>query len=797
MSDLMKKNIELLAPAGSYESFLAAVHSGADAIYLGGNKFGARAFAGNFTEEEVLRAIDYAHLHGKKVFLTVNTLVKEDELQSQMFDYLKPMYLHGLDAIIVQDLGVLSFVRRHFPELPIHASTQMAVESYLGAKFLEDCGVERVVLARELSISEIKKIVDYTNLEIECFVHGALCYAYSGLCLYSGMIGGRSGNRGQCAQSCRLPYTIQNQKAYYMSMKDICTLKQIPELIEAGITSFKIEGRMKKPEYVAGVTAMYRKYIDSYVSGEQNYHVLEEDINQLRDLFNRGDFHSGYYYKHNGKDMITMDKPNHTGVAVIKVVSQTDRIVRGSVLLDTNCGDVISLPNSEDDYTLGGHYHVGDTIELSLRRGVRIPKGTILYRTRNNSLIHRIQDTLKESKVQYPIEARLTAKIGEPLCLRITDGVFQVTCNGADVESAQNAPINLGKLESQIKKTGNTCFYFSNLVIDADSDIFIPMQQIKSLRREGIERLEEKIKDSYRRNLENENFEVPSGGYNEISYDDCRTENRGLHVSVVTIKQLLEVREWECVTRIYIECDIVDSPWDDLELKTAIDVAKKMSKEVYLGLPYIFRNDTISLYESKYYELSSLGCDGFLVRTLGQVEFLKQHQYLGGLVLDAQLYQYNNSSIEFWWNKNICHGTAAFELNRSELKVLKRENMEFLMYGYLPTMISTQCFLKTIGQCDDHSRILEIIDRKGEKFAVRNSCSHCYNIVYSHKPICLFDEIREVEELGFQAMRLSFTIENEKEVKNILELYEKCFRGNLSKINLQSFSKGYFRKGVS
>ncbi len=797
MSDLMKNNIELLAPAGSYESFLAAVHSGADAIYLGGSKFGARAFAGNFMEEEVLQAIDYAHLHGKKVFLTVNTLVKEDELQSQLFEYLKPLYLHGLDAIIVQDLGVLAFVLKHFPDLAIHASTQMAVESYLGAKFLEDCGVERVVLARELSVSEIKKIVDYTNLEIECFVHGALCYAYSGLCLYSGMIGGRSGNRGQCAQSCRLPYAIQDKKAYYMSMKDICTLKQIPELIEAGITSFKIEGRMKKPEYVAGVTAMYRKYIDSYVSGKENYHVLEEDINQLRDLFNRGDFHSGYYHKHNGKDMITMDKPNHIGVAVIKVLSQTDRIVRGSVLLDTNSGDVISLPNSEDDYTLGGDYHVGDTIELSLRRGVRIPKGTILYRTRNNRLIHEIQDSLKESKIQYPIEARLTAKMGEPIRLVITDGEFQVTCSGADVEAAKSAPIDLAKLENQMKKTGNTCFCFSNLVIEADSDIFIPMQQIKSLRREGIEQLEEKRKASHRRSLETVNFQDSSGKHNNIACSDWRPENRGLHVSVVTLEQLIEVREWEHVTRIYMECDIVDSPWDDLELKKSIDVTKKMGKEVYFGLPYIFRNDTISLYESKYQELCSLGCDGFLVRTLGQVEFLKQHQYLGGLMLDAQLYQYNNSSIEFWQDKNICDGTAPFELNRSELKVLKRERMEFFMYGHLPTMISAQCFVKTIGTCNHHSRTIELTDRKGERFSVRSSCVHCYNIVYSHKPICLFDEMSEVEELGFQSIRLSFTIESQKEVRNILKLYEKYLSGNFAEVDLQSFSKGHFRKGVS
>ena len=267
----MKRKIEILSPAGSYESMKAAIAAGADAVYIGGSRFGARAYADNLTEEQLLEAIDYVHLHGRKIYLTVNTLLKEKELRESFYEYLRPYYERGLDAVIVQDIGVLQFVKEHFPDLPIHASTQMTITNALGARFLEEQGVERVVTARELQLEEIKNIREKTDVEIESFVHGALCYCYSGQCLYSSMLGGRSGNRGQCAQPCRLPYKVNGSKesSYVLSLKDICTLEYIPELVEAGIDSFKIEGRMKKPEYVALVTAMYRKYSVLYRSQRQ------------------------------------------------------------------------------------------------------------------------------------------------------------------------------------------------------------------------------------------------------------------------------------------------------------------------------------------------------------------------------------------------------------------------------------------------------------------------------------------------------------------------------------------------
>lgn len=308
------KKVELLAPAGDYACFMAAINAGADAVYLGGTKFGARAYANNFSQEEIAEALRVAHLFGRKIYLTVNTLVKENEMP-ELVPYIKPLYEAGLDGVIVQDIGVLETLREHFPKLALHASTQMTATGVYGAEFVKSLGVCRVVPARELSLDEIKDIKQQTGLEMECFIHGAMCYAYSGQCLFSSILGGRSGNRGRCAGPCRLPYTDENGKQLYpLSLKDLYTLPMIPKLIEAGVDSFKIEGRMKSPEYVAGVTAVYRKYIDRYLSvSDAEFKVEKADEVLLRGLYIRSDICHGYYETHNGRDMITLSEPGYRG----------------------------------------------------------------------------------------------------------------------------------------------------------------------------------------------------------------------------------------------------------------------------------------------------------------------------------------------------------------------------------------------------------------------------------------------------------------------------------------------------
>ena len=352
----MRKQVEILAPAGSMDSLKAAVAAGADAVYTGGMMFGARAYANNLSEDELLEAIDFVHLHGKKLYLTVNTLLKEQELEEKLYAYLHPYYRQGLDAVIVQDIGVLRFIRKTFPDLPVHASTQMTITGVDGAKLLEKEGVTRVVTARELGIEEVRKIAEETDLEIESFVHGALCYCYSGQCLFSSFLGGRSGNRGQCAQPCRLLYQAEgdDKSRYLLSLKDICTLDLIPEMVEAGIDSFKIEGRMKKPEYVAAVAHLYRKYTDLYlellerapegtdpeVFAKQKFRVEEADRSVLLDLYNRGGFHTGYYHTQNGREMVSLDRPNHAGIPAVKVLKKSGRNMECRALIDLNPQDI-------------------------------------------------------------------------------------------------------------------------------------------------------------------------------------------------------------------------------------------------------------------------------------------------------------------------------------------------------------------------------------------------------------------------------------------------------------------------
>lgn len=308
----MKKDFELLAPAGSFEILKAVIAAGADAVYVGGNQFGARAYANNFTQEELLQAIDYVHVRGKKLFLTVNTLFKNREIEESLYDYLLPYYERGLDAVIVQDFGAIDFIKLNFPHLPIHTSTQMTITGAEGAKLLKSLGAERVVLARELSIEEMKKIRKEAQVELEAFIHGALCYSYSGQCLFSSMLGGRSGNRGRCAQPCRLPYAVLDEEkkqykkeSYVLSLKDLCGIEYLQQLREAGVYSLKIEGRMKQASYAAGVVSFYRKYIDL----EKN--ISKSDMQHLLELGNRCGFTNDYFKKHNAKEMITFEKPSY------------------------------------------------------------------------------------------------------------------------------------------------------------------------------------------------------------------------------------------------------------------------------------------------------------------------------------------------------------------------------------------------------------------------------------------------------------------------------------------------------
>lgn len=803
----MKDRVEILAPAGSMECLKAAIAAGADAVYTGGALFGARAYAHNLTEEELLEAIDYVHLHGRKLYLTVNTLIKDREMEKQMYDYLLPYYRQGLDAVIVQDIGLFRFIRKHFPDLPIHASTQMTLTGVDGAKFLEKEGAQRIVTSRELSMAEVKKIADETELEIESFVHGALCYCYSGQCLFSSFIGGRSGNRGQCAQPCRLLYRTPEAKRpqYLLSLKDICTLELIPEMIESGIYSFKIEGRMKKPEYAAAVAFQYRKYADLYLKyyeecpaeedpaayAMKKYRVREEDRQMLLDLYNRGGFHTGYYHTQNGREMISLNRPNHAGVPAVKVLAKKGRNVTAKALTDLYPQDIIELPmrkgrEKADNYTCKDAVRKGMNVQIPVFADTPFKRDEIWMRTRNSTLI----DTLREEFVNGKIKERICGTFRlypqEKATLTVKCRDAEITVAGEKAQEALSQPMSRERIEKQLRKTGNTEFEFSFLKAEIGEKVFLPMQSLNELRREALETLEKVICEKYRRSGE---VKDPEEDKTELSMEEEVLS--GWTASVRTAEQMEVILEEEAIGRIYVDCTMFPRIWEKDSYVEWITKVHAAGKEIYLVMPYIFRERTRKQYEAAYNRIFGAGWDGILIANYESFAFLKEHGYTGRIMTDYNLYEFNQESRKFWKEKGVFEFTAPVELTERELQDLRVKDGEVIVYGYLPMMISAGCIQKTTRGCLKKSGQTTITDRYRNPFVVKNECDYCYNILYNYVPLYLGDRMEEVYQIGPGRIRLMFTTERQQEVRQILSAY---FEGK--ELPEGTYTRGHWKRGI-
>lgn len=803
----MKDRVEILAPAGSMECLKAAIAAGADAIYTGGALFGARAYAHNLTEEELLEAIDYVHLHGRRLYLTVNTLIKDREMEKQMYDYLLPYYRQGLDAVIVQDIGLFRFIRKHFPDLPIHASTQMTLTGVDGAKFLEKEGAQRIVTSRELSMAEVKKIADETELEIESFVHGALCYCYSGQCLFSSFIGGRSGNRGQCAQPCRLLYRTPEAKRpqYLLSLKDICTLELIPEMIESGIYSFKIEGRMKKPEYAAAVAFQYRKYADLYLKyyeecpaeedpaayAMKKYRVREEDRQMLLDLYNRGGFHTGYYHTQNGREMISLNRPNHAGVPAVKVLAKKGRNVTAKALTDLYPQDIIELPmrkgrEKADNYTCKDAVRKGMNVQIPVFADTPFKRDEIWMRTRNSTLI----DTLREEFVNGKIKERICGTFRlypqEKATLTVKCRDAEITVAGEKAQEALSQPMSRERIEKQLRKTGNTEFEFSFLKAEIGEKVFLPMQSLNELRREALETLEKVICEKYRRSGE---VKDPEEDKTELSMEEEVLS--GWTASVRTAEQMEVILEEEAIGRIYADCTMFPRIWEKDSYVEWITKVHAAGKEIYLVMPYIFRERTRKQYEAAYNRIFGAGWDGILIANYESFAFLKEHGYTGRIMTDYNLYEFNQESRKFWKEKGVFEFTAPVELTERELQDLRVKDGEVIVYGYLPMMISAGCIQKTTRGCLKKSGQTTITDRYRNPFVVKNECDYCYNILYNYVPLYLGDRMEEVYQIGPGRIRLMFTTERQQEVRRILSAY---FEGK--ELPEGTYTRGHWKRGI-
>lgn len=748
------KELELLAPAGSLKTLKAVIHAGADAVYLGGSMFGARAYANNFNEEELLEAIRFGHIHGRKIILAVNTLLKEYEL-GQLYDYLHPYYEAGLDAVIVQDMGVMEFIKTHFPNLPIHTSTQMTITNVEGARLLKEQGVERVVTAREMSLEEIQRIHDEVGVELESFIHGALCYCYSGQCLFSSIIGGRSGNRGRCAQPCRLSYEVlQGEKSLtghhatpILSLKDMCTLPFLYELADHGVYSFKIEGRMKTPEYAAGVVSIYRKYMDSYLDGSR-IPVEKKDIRALLELGNRGGFTNGYYYHHNDSDMLSGESASH------------------------NKSEGVLQDNIRREY---------------------------------------VDTELKEK-----IKGKLILNKECPAKIEVQYGKIKVSYQGDMVLVAQNRPLTKEVVTEKVTKTGNTPFVFEKLEVTIDDDIFMPVNQLNQLRRGALEALEEALLKPYERTLPElvetssaetdrqttgnaiKEKQISGQSLSQTSGQQSAGSSTEVRVLIEDAEQLPAVLKADFVDTVYLDCMLYTRENLIRKLSEDIDRVQASGKKAFYVFPFIFRQQTSLFYEKIMPELKKLPLDGIMVRSLDEIAFIKEWGNENWqMVSDSNLYTYSNEAAEYFYHLGMMQDTIPVELNRKE--ILRRENSrsEMIIYGRLPLMVTAQCIHKNTLGCMHQPDVLTLKDRYSVHFPVKNFCPECYNVIYNSLPVCLFKEDATVKKIAPAAVRLSFTIETEEETEQILTIYGDIYKngGILGQLPMEC-TNGHFKRGV-
>lgn len=748
------KELELLAPAGSLKTLKAVIHAGADAVYLGGSMFGARAYANNFNEEELLEAIRFGHIHGRKIILAVNTLLKEYEL-GQLYDYLHPYYEAGLDAVIVQDMGVMEFIKTHFPNLPIHTSTQMTITNVEGARLLKEQGVERVVTAREMSLEEIQRIHDEVGVELESFIHGALCYCYSGQCLFSSIIGGRSGNRGRCAQPCRLSYEVlQGEKSLtghhatpILSLKDMCTLPFLYELADHGVYSFKIEGRMKTPEYAAGVVSIYRKYMDSYLDGSR-IPVEKKDIRALLELGNRGGFTNGYYYHHNDSDMLSGESASH------------------------NKSEGVLQDNIRREY---------------------------------------VDTELKEK-----IKGKLILNKECPAKIEVQYGKIKVSYQGNMVLVAQNRPLTKEVVTEKITKTGNTPFVFEKLEVTMDDDIFMPVNQLNQLRRGALEALEEALLKPYERTLPElvetssaetdrqttgnaiKEKQISGQSLSQTSGQQSAGSSTEVRVLIEDAEQLPAVLKADFLDTVYLDCMLYTRENLIRKLSEDIDRVHASGKKAFYVFPFIFRQQTSLFYEKIMPELKKLPLNGIMVRSLDEIAFMKEWGNENWqMVSDSNLYTYSNEAAEYFYRLGMIQDTIPVELNRKE--ILRRENSrsEMIIYGRLPLMITAQCIHKNTLGCMHQHKVLNLKDRYSVHFPVKNFCSECYNVIYNSLPVCLFKEDVTVKKIAPAAVRLSFTTETEEETEQILTIYGDIYKngGILGQMPMEC-TNGHFKRGV-
>lgn len=774
--------MELLAPAGSMEAFIAAVQNGADGVYLGGKAFSARASASNFSKEDLEEVVYYGHFRGVKIYLTLNTLLDQGEVKEALA-YVGFLYSIGIDGLIVQDLGLAKLVRENFPDFDLHASTQMTINSLEGAKLLEDLCFKRIVLARETPLEEIKLIKEKTQVEIEVFGHGALCVAYSGQCYMSSLIGGRSGNRGRCAQPCRKSYKVirpdgkilKDQRAYLLSPKDLYTLEDVENLMEIGVDSLKLEGRMKRPDYVASVTRAYRKVIDGKsINGEKE---------KLSQAFNRG-FTRGRIFDDFGRDFADDLRPDNRGLEVGRVLRAKKNSVDLDLYDDLDSEDLLEFmtKSGRKTLTLGDSYKKG---KVSLRTNFTALANTEVRRIIRARDVEAAKASYQVDSYQKPIDFYFQGKVGQLPILKATCETYEVKVQGdKKIQEAKNAPLSQETIRDQLEKLGDTDFYLGSATIDIDENIFMPLGQINSLRRKVTKDLREQIDKSSKRpvrkiSLEEKTFVRPDEEIKfALAFEDKNTFEK--------------LKSWDQVDRFYLRF---------LDEKIYKDL-RDAGKEVYFRPGKILYHKDLEILKAK---VEDLPLTGILADNLGHIEAFKSYKIIGDLGLNI----FNSYGLDFLKDLEIDDTILSLELTLDQIEAIRKHTdakIQGLAYGFPRVMTMDHCPFSLIKNCGKDRRCQTCNFRAGYKIRdqinvdFRTKREDDKSIIYNSYPISMVDQLPAMTKAGLDYAVLDFSFEENP--NEIVDAFIKAREGKTTDLNDRlkdqwtNITYGHYFRGV-
>ncbi len=748
----MKENkIEILAPAGSFESLEAALCAGANSVYLGGKKFSARASANNFNDEELIKAVEYAHLRNSKVFVVVNILLDDGEIEEAL-KFCQFLYNINVDAVILQDLGFATLVKKCIPDLEIHASTQMAVNNLQGAKTLESLGFKRIVLARETEIEDIIAIRENTDLEIEAFIHGALCVSFSGECLMSSMIGGRSGNRGNCAQPCRKSYKILDKnfkdldkKGYLISPMDLNSLNNIDKIIELGVDSLKIEGRLKRPEYVYQVVSSYRKALEQTLTNR--------DIENTKQIFNRG-FTQGLPFGDFGNSFVSKERPDNRGVHIGEVVDKNREGIFVKLNKKISSGDGIEFLDDESQgFKADFEIKPGKEFFIKSKRNIKV--GAKIYKTFSKELEDQIKDNLNQSRTYRKINMYCRLKIGEYPKLRVVSGNYETEYILEEkIQKAVNKPIDEEYAVHSLSKLGDSVFQLNSIVVAMDDNIFISKSSLNKLRREAIEKLNGEIisKDT---------------GKIEINYNNLKLEPLNLQR---TVKLNVEVSDLKALSEIdTAKVDKIYFPIDDLSEEVANHlrvnnikisaVFRKLQNSIELEKSIRILKDNLDIIEE------------VAINNLSQISALENFSVKK--VADIGLNAFNSYSVQYLHEIGFDRIIMSPELKSSQIKNIAEkcgEITEVISHGFIPVMTMVHCPMsvelgcKNSEKCDNckYSRGFYLEDSFNDKFFVKRKGS--ISEIFNAHPLMFSNQIKSLLEYGVKNIKLNLISDIEETV---------------------------------